>query len=169
MGNFHARRVLAEQLKKMADEEVGMRGAAMLNLIDAVNKPLVKAAIDALEGAERKEWVLTQAFSKTKDGSRLADKADRVILKGKKAVAFCSNDLAEAPAMPFSSSHHSQAARRAHGVAKISRWVGQESSSRAEFMAPAIIAACNFFMNCVDGVHQLAPANPTRRKEKGYR
>ena len=102
LDNFYTRHVLARKLSSITNGNVKICGTVKFNNIHTLNKPLVKAAINVLQNADRGESIPTQAFNNEKTGASVADNTGYVALKDRKIVVYYCNDLAETPAMQLS-------------------------------------------------------------------
>ena len=46
--NFYTRHVLAKKILQFSDQEICMTGTVRFNLVDAINRPALKEAIDTI-------------------------------------------------------------------------------------------------------------------------
>jgi hypothetical protein len=81
-------------------------------------------------------------------------------------VVFYTNDLASNPPEPVVQGSDERAWTCVHGLAKISRWTGNETMHHKDFLVAALIVAYNMFMNGVDRMDQYRSTLATQRKAK---
>ena len=62
MDNFYTRHTLARKILQLSDNEIYTIGTVCFNMVDSVNCPCLKAAIDLMQTKERGSWCVVPAF-----------------------------------------------------------------------------------------------------------
>jgi len=142
--------------------------------------------METLKDAPRGTWCLVQAYNKNPNYERLrnqhrqqrhstpfvpllddpAEKCGYIVFKDSKVVVFYTNDLASNPPEHVVQGSDERAWTFVHGLAKISRWTGNEKMHHNDFLVAAPFVAYNMFMNGVNRMDQYQSALATQRKEK---
>lgn len=58
MDNFYTRQALAKKIKSLTNDEIRLTGTVRMNLIDKLNKPLVKEACEKNQNMDTGTWLL---------------------------------------------------------------------------------------------------------------
>lgn len=167
MDNFYTRHTLAPQMNGLSDGEMFVLGT-VLNLIDAINRPVVNNAVESLNAAERESWMLYQSFNfpaERNGAPTVATKSGLIVLKDRLVVTLYINYLSDTPSQRIQRpSDHS--ILFVHGVFNMSRWLGGEILSRSELYVPALVVSYNLFMNGVDRFDQYRSTSLIRQQER---
>ncbi|KAE9332458.1 hypothetical protein PR003_g14511 [Phytophthora rubi] len=173
--NFYTRHTFAKAILAFTDGEVRTTGTVRLNVIGEWNKPAVEDSVRRVAEAARGEWefvtvVDLEPGTKKKEVDhdkaqkqlpkalrstyqpilQLADRSGYIIYKDCKVVIFYSNDLLATPTSRTLRGNSAEAVACCHGLYPIRRWTNDRVMHRKIFMAPAVIAMYNRFMNGVD-------------------
>ena len=184
--NFYTRHILAHKMYEFADKDVHLIGTVKFTNVDATNRYYLSQAMERMKDTARGSWCLVQAYHKHPDYERRrnahrqsrsrtpfippldnpAEKAGYIVFKDSKLVLFYTNDLFANPPEPITDGSDERAWECVHGLAKISRWTGEQNLHHKDFLVAAPIVAYNMFMNGVDRMDQYRSTLATERKEK---
>ena len=89
-----------------------------------------------------------------------------ILFKDKRTVLFYLNVLCPTMTKTFYHGDEEESHDIVNGLETIHRWTGLEYINQSSFLAPALVAAYNKFMNGVDCFDQFRLTHATVRREK---